>query len=46
MLICPTTMMKVLYTDYKIKNKITDGGETDKFLYIEMNLESVFGYEF
>jgi GABA(A) receptor-associated protein len=46
MLICPTTMMKVLYTDYKIKNKITDGGESDKFLYIEMNLESVFGYEF
>lgn len=43
-MICPTTMMKTIYSDYKIKNKITDGGDTDKFLYIDMNLESVFGH--
>ena len=42
-MICPTTMMKTIYADYKTKNKITDKGDTDKFLYIDMNLESVFG---
>lgn len=42
-MICPTTMMKTIYADYKIKNKITNRGDSDKFLYIDMNLESVFG---
>ena len=42
-LICPTVMMKTLYSDYKIKNNITDGGQSDMFLYIELHLESVFG---
>ena len=43
-LICPTVMMKNLYTEYKIKNKITDGCNSDKFMYIELHLESVFGH--
>jgi len=42
-LICPTTIMGNIYKDYRLKNKITDDGSTDKFLYIELHLESVFG---
>jgi hypothetical protein len=42
-LICPTTMMKVIYADYKIKNKITDGGDSDKFMYLMINSENTFG---
>lgn len=42
-LICPTTIMGNIYKDYRLKNNITDDGSTDKFLYIELHLESVFG---
>ena len=42
-MICPTTMMKTIYANYKIKNKITDGGDTDKFMYIYMASETTFG---
>ena len=42
-MICPTTMMKTIYENYKIKNKITDGGDTDKFMYIYMASETTFG---
>jgi hypothetical protein len=42
-LICPTTIMGNIYKDYRLKNKITDDGNTDKFLYVELHLESVFG---
>jgi len=42
-LLCPTTMMRSIYTEYKIKNKITDSGDTDKFLYIYMASENTFG---
>lgn len=42
-LICPTTIMGNIYKDYRLKNNITDDGSTDKFLYVELHLESVFG---
>jgi len=42
-LLCPTTMMGNIYNEYKIKNKLTGDGQSDMFLYIDMNLESVFG---
>ena len=43
MLVCPTTIMGNIYKDYQLKNKLISNGQSDMFMYIELQLESVFG---